>query len=205
MIQIYKTIEGQVKEIEKFEQNCWIRIIDPNDEEIETISTNFNVEEDFLRAALDKQETSRVEQDEEADCSLITVNLPKPADNEDTLIYETIPIGIIETQVCVITVCLEKTPELNNLINGRIKHVFTNLKTRFILQIIYSIITSFINYLRTINRKSNQVEAKLHVSLDNNQLFQMLDLEKSTVYFSTALKSNQLVIEKLERGRFKII
>ena len=201
MIQIYKTIDGQVKEIEKFEQNCWIRIIDPTDEEIEDITNTFNIEEDFIRAALDRQETSRVEQDDEAECSLITLNLPRPTDSEDNLIYETIPIGIIETQFCVVTVCLEKTPELMNLINGRIKHVFTNLKTRFILQIIYSITISFINYLRTINRKSNDVEARLHVSMDNKQLFQMLDLEKSTVYFSTALKSNQLVIEKLERGR----
>lgn len=201
MIQIYKTINGKIREISDYEKNCWIKMTDPTEEEIERISTKYSIDEDYLQAALDRQETSRVEEDDDYGCSLITINAPYLRDEKDELIYETIPIGIIETGICVITVCLEQISELNDFVENKIKNVFTNLKTKFILQIIYHVTASFVYYLRKINKKSSEVEAKLHVSFDNQQLFEMLDLEKSTVFFSTALKSNQLVVDKLERGR----
>lgn len=201
MIQIYKTVNGKIQEINEFEKNCWIKMTDPTEKEINLISQKFSVEEDYLQAALDRQESSRVEDDPDYNCSLITINAPYLIDDGEELVYETIPISIIPTNICVITVCLEQISELNDFVDNKIKHVFTNLKTKFVLQIIYHVTESFVLYLRKINKKSNEVEARLHVSLDNKQLFEMLDLEKSTVYFSTALKSNELVVDKLERGR----
>lgn len=200
MIQIYKTVDGRVQQIENYEKNCWIRMTSPTAREIEQISSQFNIEKDYLQAALDRQEVSRVEEDEDNGNHLITINSPSIS-REDTNLFQTIPIGIIETDFCVVTVCLERTKELNSIVEGKVKHVFTNLKTRFILQMIYQVTSSFVQYLREIHKLSSEVEHKLHLSLDNNQLFQMLNLEKSTVFFSTALKSNQLVVERLERGR----
>lgn len=215
MIRIFRTINGKVEQIENYEKNCWICMTNPDDQEIENISKQFSIEEDYLRAALDRQETSRVEDDDDYNCSLITINVPCKAPEEAEynkktkkkklknidLSYETLPVGIIETPFCVVTVCLDQISELEDFIEGKVKHVFTNLKTRFILQILYRISTSFVSYLKRINKKSNEVERLLHESLDNQQLYDMLDLEKSLVFFSTAIKSNQLVMDKLERGR----
>lgn len=201
MIQIYKTINGKVTEINEYEPQSWIRMTNPTEEEIDEISDLLNIEDDFLRAALDRQETSRVEIDDDTDNALITVNIPSKIEPDNDLSYDTLPIGIIATPQSVVTVCLEETHELNSIVEGKVKHVFTNLRTRFVLQIIYQITVSFIFYLRAINRKSSEVENKLHVSFDNQQLFQMLDLEKSTVFFSTALKANQVVADRISRGR----
>lgn len=201
MIQIYKTIDGIIKPIEDYEKNCWIRMTNPTQEEIDEIAEQFNIEEDYLTAALDREEMSRVEEEEDNACSLITFNVPKPDAGGNDLIYKTIPIGIIETPFCIVTVCIEALRELNDFVNGRIRHAFTNLRTRFILQILYCVAVSFVTYLRAINKKSQHVEAALHASMRNKELFQMHDLEKSTVFFSTALKSNQMVLEKLQRGR----
>ncbi len=201
MIQYYVTTKGKLQETDKYQDNCWIRVTDPTPEELEFLSHQYNVEEDYLTAALDRQETSRVEQDEPDHWALITVNAPYPMQDSDGLLYETIPVGILAGETCVMTVALEPIQELNDFVDGKIKNVFTFLRSRFILQILYHITESFVFYLRAINKKSNEVERKLHSSLDNKQLYEMLDLEKSTVFFSTALNSNSLVVDKLERGR----
>lgn len=176
-------------------------MIDPTTEEISQISTQYGVEEDFLRAALDKEEISRVEMDEDYNCSLITFDVPTMITDSEDLTYETYPIGIIETPQSVITVCLYDNEILKEIAENKVRYTFTNLRTRFILQILYKCATRYLYYLRLINKKSQEVEYKLHQSTKNIYLFQMMELEKSLVFFSTSLKTNQMVIDKLQRGR----
>lgn len=201
MIEIYKTIDGRIQPIDEYDKNCWINMIDPTSEEISQISTQYGVEEDFLRAALDKEEISRVEMDEDYNCSLITFDVPTMITDSEDLTYETYPIGIIETPQSVITVCLYDNEILKEIAENKVRYTFTNLRTRFILQILYKCATRYLFYLRLINKKSQDVEYKLHQSTKNVYLFQMMELEKSLVFFSTSLKTNQMVIDKLQRGR----
>lgn len=201
MIEIYKTIDGRIQPIDEYDKNCWINMIDPTTEEISQISTQYGVEEDFLRAALDKEEISRVEMDEDYNCSLITFDVPTMITDSEDLTYETYPIGIIETPQSVITVCLYDNEILKEIAENKVRYTFTNLRTRFILQILYKCATRYLYYLRLINKKSQEVEYKLHQSTKNIYLFQMMELEKSLVFFSTSLKTNQMVIDKLQRGR----
>lgn len=201
MIEIYKTIDGKIQPIEEYEKNCWVNMIDPTEEEVQQISSQYGVEEDFIRAALDKEEISRVELDEDYNCSLITFDVPYLVTDSADLTYETYPIGIISTSQCVITVCLYQNDILREIADNRVKYTFTNLRTRFILQILYKCATKYLYYLRAINRKSSEVEVLLHQSTKNIYLFQMLELEKSLVFFSTSLKTNQMVLDKLQRGR----
>ena len=55
----------------------------------------------------------------------------------------------------------------------------------------------FLHYLRIIDKKSEEVEEKLHASTRNQELIELLELEKSLVYFITSLRSNEVVLEKL--------
>lgn len=201
MINIYKTIDGKVEEIEEIEKHAWINMVNPTEEELLWVSDQMNVEEDFLRAALDEEETSRVEWDEDTNQALITIDVPTMDDSSDMVLYSTLPVGIIETHENIITVCLEEHTVIEDFAKGRVKHVFTNLKTRFIFQILYRVASRFLVYLRHINRMSTEIEKELHRSMKNKELIQLLDLEKSLVFFSTSLKANQLVLEKLQRGR----
>ena len=201
MINIYKTIDGKVEEIEEIEKHAWINMVNPTEEELLWVSDQMNVEEDFLRAALDEEEISRVEWDEDTNQALITIDVPTMDDSSDMVLYSTLPVGIIETHENIITVCLEEHTVIEDFAKGRVKHVFTNLKTRFIFQILYRVASRFLVYLRHINRTSTEIEKELHRSMKNKELIQLLDLEKSLVFFSTSLKANQLVLEKLQRGR----
>ena len=85
--------------------------------------------------------------------------------------------------------------------DGRVKDFYTYKKTRFILQILYRNASVFLQYLRVIDRKSEEIESKLHISTKNKELLAMLELEKSLVYFSTSLRSNEVVLEKLLRNK----
>lgn len=200
MIKIYKTIDGKIEEIESIEKNSWIDMVNPTEEELRFITEELNVEPDFLRAALDEEEISRVEV-EDNDHALITIDVPVVQKDTKMVLYTTIPVGIIQTEDNIITVCLRGNTLIDDFAKGRIKNVFTNLRTRFIFQILYRIASRFLVYLRHINRMSTDIERELHISLKNNELIQLLDLEKSLVFFSISLKANQAVVEKLQRGR----
>ncbi len=201
MINIYKTIDGKMEEIDVIEKHAWINMVNPTEEELLYIADQLNVEEDFLRAALDEEEISRVEYDEDMNQALITIDVPVVDDASRMMLYDTIPVGIIETHDNIITVCLQHTNIIDDFVKGRVKHVFTNLKTRFIFQMLYRVASRFLVYLRHINRMSTEIEKELHRSMKNKELIQLLDLEKSLVFFSTSLNANQSVLEKLSRGR----
>lgn len=65
------------------------------------------------------------------------------------------------------------------------------------MQILYNNASMFLHYLRIIDKKSEEVEGKLHASTRNQELIELLELEKSLVYFTTSLRSNEVVLEKL--------
>lgn len=97
----------------------------------------------------------------------------------------------------IFTICLEDTQVLTRFMEGRVRNFFTYMKTRFILQILYRNSSMYLRYLRIIDKKSEQVEEKLHFSPRNQELIELLELEKSLVYFTTSLRSNEAVLEKL--------
>ncbi|WKY47790.1 magnesium transporter CorA family protein [Eubacteriaceae bacterium ES3] len=200
MIKFYKTIDGKITEIDNLEKNTWINMVNPTNEELQYIIHELNIDPDFLRAALDEEEISRVEADEDGH-ALITIDVPIVQRDTQKVLYSTIPVGIIQTEDNIITVCLQADTVLDDFAKGRVKNVFTNLKTRFVFQILYRVASRFLVYLRHINRMSTDMERELHISMRNEELFQLLDLEKSLVFFSTSLKANQSVLEKLQRGR----
>ena len=86
---------------------------------------------------------------------------------------------------------------MSSFMDGRVRNFFTYKRTRFILQILYKNASLFLHYLRIIDKKSDQVEQSLHKSQRNQELIELLELEKSLVYFTTSLRSNEVVLEKL--------
>lgn len=200
MIAYYKTIGNVVEPIDAIEDNCWINLINPTDAEIASVTEVLSLDPDFVRAALDEEETSRVEAEETQ--TLIIIDIPFAQKQNNILTYETIPLGIIITPKNIVTVCLKDTMSLREFTEGRVKNVHTNLKTRFIFQMLYKVASHYLLYLRQIDKISNYVEKQLHVSMKNKEVIQLLDLQKSLVFFSTSLKANELTLEKLLRGRF---
>ena len=195
MVRIFKTIDGAIHEIQEPQEGCWIALTNPTATEIFEISEQFGIEVDDLRAPLDEEERSRIEVED--NYTLILADVPAIEERNEKDWYVTIPLGIIVTQKMIFTVCLEDTQVLTRFMEGRVRNFFTYMKTRFILQILYRNATMYLHYLRIIDKKSEQVEEKLHMSTRNQELLELLELEKSLVYFTTSLRSNEMVLEKL--------
>ncbi len=194
MISIYKTVEDELMSVDKIEDGCWVYVTRPTTEELERLQDETGIDMDDLRAPLDDEERSRVEVED--DYNMILVDIPS-LDEKDR--YVTIPLGIYMTKEVIVTLCLEESPVLRAFANKRVREFYTFKKTRFVFQILYRNATSYLRYLRIIDRKSDQIEEKLHISQKNSELIELLELEKSLVYFTTSLRSNEVVLEKLLR------
>ena len=198
MIQIYKSqseFKPTLKSLDTIEHGSWINIVAPSDEELILISKKTGVDLEFLKAALDDEETSRI--DIEDDAILIIVDIPFTEMEDNSLTYDTYPLAIIHTDKQLITVCLKNSKILTDFTNDKIKSFYTFKKSRFTLQILNRISTYYLLYLRQIDKKSLMIEKRLHKSMKNRELIQLHSLEKSLVYFSTSLKANELTLEKM--------
>lgn len=200
MMNITYAVPGRIEKTSDIRPDCWIHLTDPTKEELETITNTLDIESDYLRAALDEEETTRIEAD--GDQMLILVDIPIVEPQQNAFLYNTIPLGIILTPNNVVTVCLEESSILEDFWNGRVRGFDTSMRARFVLQILYRNAVKYLQYLRQIDKASTQVENALHKSMKNRELIQMLRLEKSLVFFSTSLKSNEVVLEKMMRSRF---
>ena len=200
MIQYYKTINGRVRPLEEMEDGCWINVINPDEKEINGLIQEFSLEPDFLRAALDEEESSRIESED--DNTLIILDAPVAEKNGDSISYYTLPIGILVTQSHVITVCLRENPIIAEFTEGVVKGVQTELRTQFVLHLMLRVATRFLQFLKQIDKLSSSLEKQLRKSMKNKELIQLLDVQKSLVYFSTSLKAVETTLEKLMRGRY---
>ena len=197
MIRIFKTEDGAMHEKEEMQPGCWIALTNPTASEIIDIADAYQIDPDHLKAPLDEEERSRIEVEDEY--TLVLVDIPSIEERSGKDWFVTIPLAIIMANDVLITVCLEETPVLTSFMDGRVRDFHTFMKTRFILQILYKNATQYLQYLRIIDKKSEVIERKLHQSQKNEELIELLELEKSLVYFTTSLRSNEVVLEKLLR------
>ncbi len=200
MLSYYKTVDGRMTQIEACEPGCWINCVAPDDREIESLIADFEIEPDFFRAAMDEEESSHI--DNEGNNTLVVIDIPVVEQEEGkSLLYSTMPMGLILTEKNVITVSIRDNSVVDEFARGLVKGVRTNLKTRFLLHIMLRVANRYLQYLKQIDKISNTVEMELRVSMKNSELLQLLDIEKSLVYFSSSLKGNEITLEKIMRGR----
>ena len=198
MIAYYKTVNGRVRQQEDFEEGCWINVVNPDEREINSLIHQFSLEQDFIRAALDEEESSRIEAEDGN--TLIILDAPVAERQDDEIAYYTLPLGILVTSSCVITVSLRENAILSEFAEGVVKGVQTNLKTQFVLRLMLRVAQRFLQFLKQIDKLSSSLEKQLRKSMKNKELINLLDVEKSLVYFSTSLKADETTLEKLMRG-----
>ena len=199
---IYKTSEenGRLEEITNYCDGNWVCLISPTAEEVKDVSQHFEIELQDMISALDEDERARVDADD--DYTLIIIDVPYREVENGQDGYGTVPMAIIlgdKKQKYIITICLREMPLLEDFRSGKIKKFYTYKKTRFIIQLLYRNATYYLQYLRMLERSSGKIEQELHKSTRNEELFQLLSLDKSLVYLSNSLRANELVLERLMR------
>ena len=204
MLKIYNTdTETNVfEEIGEFKKGSWINLVNPSEAEIRKLCENVKIEEDFIRDALDFEEKARIDYEEDDNTILFVVDVPIIEKNEDNEIYTTMPLGMIVVRDdFFITVSLRKNKVIEDFEKRKIKNFQTYKKSRFIFQILYLNSSYYLTYLKQINKETEIAEYILKNSMKNRELLKLLNLDKSLVYFTTSLKSNEVVMEKTMRGK----
>ena len=199
MLKILKSHEnGPLTELslKTLENGAWINIVDPTPYELKVVGNLTEVEPDFLRSALDDEERSHI--DIEDNSVMILTNVPVLREEGG---YDTLPLAIIVTEEYIITVCLEETPVLSYFNEKNARFFRTFKKTRFLFQILYRSATFYLTYLRQISKQSDEIEGNLRHSMRNQEILKLLELQKALTFFNASLRSNGAVLDKLMRLR----
>ena len=195
MLAILKTTPTGLKRLEEFEPGSWIDLVTPTEEELEQVSRELVIPLDLLKGPLDEEEKSRI--DVEDGLTHVIVDIPVLVREEDQQGYETIPLGILIHPDYIITTCLRPNPILGEFEHGVVRGYATFWKTRLLLQILQRVAAFYLRYLGRIDRETDKVERELRASMKNAEIFDLLSLQKSLVYFTTSLRSNEGVLQKL--------
>lgn len=200
MLKFYKTIDGQMLQMPEEQPGCWIRVLSPTPQETEHLVEDLGIDPGFVTSSLDEEETSRIEQ--EGDQTFVVVDVPyRSVDEEGTVSYTTLPLGVIITPDYFVTIANTSTDIIENIAGGHVKGIRTQYKTRFLLITLLRIAQRFLVYLKQIDRLSDDIQSQLNDSAKNEALIQILGLEKSLVYFSSSLRANETTLKKISRGR----
>ena len=192
---------NKTEQIDEYKKGCWINVVSPKEEEIVELCENLNIKEDFIRYSLDYEEKARIDIDDD-ETILFIVDIPILERENDIEVYTTMPIGMIVVRDdYFITVSLKENEIIHDIERNIVKHIITYKKSRLIFQILLHNSAEFLKLLKQINKETEIAEYVLKNSMKNKELLKLLSLEKSLVYFTTSLKSNEVVMEKTLRGK----
>jgi magnesium transporter len=203
MMTIYKWESGALRETTELDGSCWINLAEPTTAELEKVLSFSKVPRDFLTDPLDREERPRFESED--GFSLIIVHVPYPIrgdeDDDTVLPYETLPLGIVLFGNSVITICSSLTPVTNAFLD-QIRRVCPPCEqNRFAFRLLWHSAVLFLRYLRDMHSKIEDLEDSLHESISNEALLKLLTFQKSLVYFSTSLKADNILINRLDHAR----
>jgi magnesium transporter len=195
MLTIYKTTEQGLEQIDSMANGAWIKVIDPTPEEIERL-VNWGIEADYINYSLDFDEMARMERDD--DYTFILLRIPHSQPDSDVP-YTTIPLGIMIRSNFIVTICRYDKDIFKVLANGKYRLLKTAKRYRFALYIFLETALRYLTHLREINRATEAIEDKLQKSTRNRELLELLKYQKSLTYFATALRSNEVMMERVQR------
>ncbi len=204
MLEMYNTdIEtNKTTKVKEYKKGNWINLVAPSEEEIKEVCENVKIQDDFIRYALDFEEKARIDLEEDDQTTLFVIDVPIREKEDENIVYSTMPIGIILVRDdYFITVSIRRNDIIQSFTKDNMKNVITYKKSRFLLQILYTNSSYYLNLLKKINKETEIAESDLKNSMRNKELLKLLSLEKSLVYFTTSLKSNESVMEKTMRGK----
>ncbi|MDD6388523.1 MAG: magnesium transporter CorA family protein [Bacilli bacterium] len=199
MLRVFKTSDdGTLEKLKNIETNTWIDLVEPTEEEIKEVVEKTDIPANLLIKLLDSDEVARIEKEDDA--TLIIIDVPYVIDKKIKNKYSTLPLGIISYKNYLVTIAVKETEVVQDVMENRVKSVFTMKKSRFLIQILHRVATLYLKYLKEINLEIEAKEKNLINATNNKYLLQLMNIQKSLVYFVTSLKSNDIILEKLEKG-----
>lgn len=203
MVKMYNTNMNTnlTSETNIFQKGNWINMINPTKDEVDFICKAINIEPDFITYSLDAEEKARIDIEDD-NTILFIIDVPISEEENGNIVYTTMPVGVIFVRdEYLITISIKETALMTKMEQLVKKSLATYKKSQFLFQVFYENASMYLSMLKIINKKTELLEKTLKKSLKNEDLMKMLNIEKSLVYFTTSLKSNELVMEKTLRGK----
>lgn len=202
MIKYFKNIDHTTVEVDEPENDIWVNVLPPlKQEEFSKLSEDLEIPIDFLSDSLDIDERSRYEEDDNVRLIVIKTPTENHSFNDSDANYITIPISIILTHNQIVTVNSFDNPAIKKFLN-----TFQNRQPEkrgmMVIKIMEKVVQNFMDHLKEINHKRNVIEQRLYAANKNEQLLELMKIQKSLVYFVTALRSNELLLAKIQRTNF---
>ena len=198
MVAIYKNTEEGLSMLTEPTYGCWINAINPTHDEINWLQS-LGIPHDYITYPMDVDERSRTERENGE--LLILLRIPYFQGHNEDIPYATVPLGIILNDRYLVTICKRETDILSEFAAGRVKSLATGKRLRFVLRLLLSTASKYLVYLREINHTVEALEDQLQLSTRNKEVMELLKYQKSLTYFTTALKSNELMMERLQRSQ----
>jgi magnesium transporter len=198
MIQILKDTTRGLEPMDEVTSGCWVNVVDPGPSELERLA-ELGLPQDFILYPLDVDERPRSEKEDDGKL-LVLIRIPYFQGESSDIPYTTIPMGIILMDSYIVTICRHPNDVIKEFSAGRVRGLSTSKRNRFLLRILLATAGKYLNNLREINKNVDAVEDRLQVSMQNREVNELLKYQKSLVYFTTALKSNELMMERLQRS-----
>ncbi|HVF25481.1 MAG TPA: magnesium transporter CorA family protein [Anaerolineales bacterium] len=195
MLTLYKTTERGLEELESMANGTWVKVVDPTPEEIQKL-VGWGIDTEYVNYSLDLDEMPRLERDD--DYTFILIRIPHRQPDSD-IPYIAIPLGIMIKGNMIVTICRHDKEMFKVLANGKYRLLKTGKRYRFALYIFLETATRYLAHLREINRMTEAIEDKLQQSTRNREVLELLKYQKSLTYFATALRSNEVMMERVQR------
>lgn len=196
MLHIYKTTDQGFEKLDSIVSGCWVNAVDPTVEENQKL-IEWGIDGDYINYSLDPDEMARVEREE--DYTFILLRIPIFQGTAVDVPYTTVPLGMHIQEHMVTTICRYESDIFKVLTNGKYRGLRTAKRYRLALYIFLETSLRYLNCLRTINKTTDALEDQLQKSTRNREVLELLKYQKSLTYFATALRSNEVMMERLQR------
>ena len=199
MIMIRTQGEKILGQSERVEKDCWIDARNVSRDDLDRLEKEFGVGQELLGDIMDIDEQARIEKED--DYTAIIARLPV-FDDSFEVSYFTVPVGILLYSDKIITICQRSSEVLDDLTGHRVRDLNLKNKSAFVLNLLGRAALAYLRGLKELNKKTAIIERELQKSVRNNELVQLLSIQKSLVFFTTSIKTNELLLEKLQKSPF---
>ena len=208
MISYFKSENGDIARIDEMQPGCWVDVLEPTMAERQWLQNELEIVPEFVRSAFDDEETAHVDFDDDTGQVLVIVDCPFVEDESEAVDanivqYDTHPLSFIflPEQEYFVTLSLRRNETVAVFAHGKHRDVYTDRRTRFLLQMLLRVAQRYLVCLRSINRQIRDYEKNMRSSMQNSELMKMLGLDKSLDYFNTSLKGLESTATRIRNGR----
>lgn len=179
------------------ERGCWVDARNVSKEDLARLEGEFGVSGELLTDIMDADEQSRIEKED--NCTALIVRLPVYDGSREVAFY-TLPLGIVLFDDKVVTICQHSSDALDDILKNRTRGFSVSSKSAFVLNLLGRAAFTFLQNLKELNKRTNLIKEELQRSIKNNELIQLLSIQKSLVFFTTSIRTNELLLEKLQKS-----